>query len=133
MLISSLAAAGLVAAFSAPARAQEYRNDGTCEAKQEWCTDEPGRVDGVPYTSTVVVSRRDRHPGDIRGFRYVGKTMEPVYLRTAPWTGPVVNDGPHWRLHYVGKTTAREYYTVENGVEKPYFARSRHHHHHARK
>lgn len=142
MLFSVLGMAGLLAALAPPVRAQEcsqacgqdevWRTDG----KRYWRTTEECTAPFVMSDRmTIQVAPGDRKEGDVQGFQYVGKRTERVYFREVPRPEPVLVQGHacRWRMHYVGKTTTRERYCVENGVEQPFARHTQFGEHTARK
>ena len=134
MLFRVLGAAGLLAALAPPARAQECPwecgQDPVCGMPEE-CSSPVVMSDWM----TIQVVLGDRKAGDIRGFQYVGKRTERVYFREVPRPDPVLVQGHEcrWRFHYVGKSTWRERYCVENGVEQPFARHTQFGEHTARK
>lgn len=159
---SVMGVAGLWAALASPAVAQEdrqdcdYRTDHreycgpadacamTCggsdwvwhtDGKRYWRTEERTVPYRTPDTVTIQVAPGDRKEGDLQGFQYLGKRTERVYFREVPRPAPQVVRGHQctWRMHYVGKTTWRERFCVEDGVEQPYAHYARHGEHVAKK
>jgi hypothetical protein len=124
MLVSVLGVAGLLAALAPPTVAQDNGKDWVwhTDGKRYWRTEECVNLYVTPTTMTIDVVSGDRQEGDSWRMSYVGKHLERVYTREVPRPAPEFAKGHEcsWRFRYVGKTTTRESFCSENGVEQPY-------------
>ncbi len=122
MMLGLLAMGAATVALAGPAVAQECEQDRVAnpEAKQWRCSDDTEQSYTFAPTVWTEVPRGQQRPGDVRGFKYVGKRTERAYFREVERPNPAFAQGHecHWRPHYQGKRTTYEFYCVVNGVEE---------------
>jgi hypothetical protein len=122
MLMGALGLAGLLAALATPVPAQTSDTDWVwhTDGKRWWRSEEVVQPVAMPTTMTVEVAPGDEQPGDVQGFKYVGKTTERVYFREVPRPSPELAKGHEcsWRTHYDGKRVLREDFCVIDGTEQ---------------
>jgi len=94
------------------AAAQECERQTFCNAdlEQGRQSSAPEDADAYPRTVRIEVPPRDRKPGDIQGFKYVGKRLERVYFRDVerPLSEREPQETSGWHYRYDGKRTIRE-------------------------
>ena len=114
--MSALIAAGLFTFLAASAMAQETRTVWKTDGKRYWRTEEVVKPAEMPKTQLVEVS--EKQPGDVEGFKYVGKHMERAYFREVPVTTETARGHVcSWRMVYEKKQVYKYNVCIVDGVE----------------
>jgi hypothetical protein len=117
-LMALLGVAAFVAALASSATAQEtqtvWRNDG----KRWFRSEEAVTPFAMPKTYLMEVAAGQQKEGDIEGRKYLGKYMEVVYFREAPFAEAPKGHECSWKMVYEKKATSQRHLCLENGAEK---------------
>ena len=104
----------MLAALAGPAVGQGQKDwVWHTDGNRWWRTEEMVKPFAMPGLMAVEAAPGDEKPGDVLGFKIVGKRTEPVYFRDVRRLAPeLARHECSWRLHHEGKRTTREHYCV---------------------
>jgi hypothetical protein len=114
-----LGVAALLAALAAPAVAQEKEWVWKTDGKRYFRTEEAVKPFVMPTTYLKEVPAGEEKAGDLQGFKYVGKRMEKVFFREAPFAEAQKGHECTWKMVYEKKAVYKNHFCLVNGAEKP--------------
>ena len=116
-LMGALGVGAMLAALAGPAMAQETQTVWKTDGKRWTRTEEMVKPFAMPTTQRIEVA--EKQEGDILGFKYVGKRMEPVYFREVPLANEMAKGHEcTWKMVYEKKQMNKVHFCLDNGVAK---------------
>lgn len=115
-----LGIAAILVPLAGTAVAQESQTVWKTDGKHYWRTEEVVRPAEMPKTQRIEVATEERQAGDVQGFKYVGKRLEPAYFREVP-IAVEAHKGHEcsWRMVHEGRRLIKYDFCIVNGVEEP--------------
>jgi len=116
-VLALLGVLAVMAALAGPAVAQEKEYVWKTDGKRWFRTEELVQPFVMPKTYFAEVPAAEFQAGEFPSFKYIGKTMERVYLKEAPLAEAAKGHECTWKMVYEKKYTNKVHFCLMNGAE----------------